>query len=452
VRAEFESCLHEGREIEVEFRVVWPDGSVRWLKDRGRAILDSNGRPLFLTGAAMDITERRWAEAALRESEARLRLAQEVTGIGTWEWDPDTGENLWMPEKYALFGLDPARDGPMTYTRLLDEVVHPDDRAKVEAALGEALATGGPYECVFRAYRRRPDGEQETCWIIARGRRIPRANGAPGRMLGVTVDITERQATEARLQKLQAELLHVSRLSAAGEMAAALAHELNQPLTAIASAIGAARRILASAFPSGSQQKAEAELRAAMDFAAEQALRGGQIVRRLRDFVTRGEADQRLQDTGKLIEEAGALALVGTRESGIEASFRFAPQLPPVRVDRIQIQQVLLNLIRNAIEAMTQEGAAAEAPRRELVVAAVPTGAGEVEVSVADTGPGLPLEVADRLFEPFVTTKPDGMGVGLSICRTIVEAHGGRLWAEPNPGGGTVFRFRLPVVLSDRVA
>jgi C4-dicarboxylate-specific signal transduction histidine kinase len=269
----------------------------------------------------------------------------------------------------------------------------------------------------------------------------------------VTVDITERQTTEARLQKLQAELLHVSRLSAAGEMAAALAHELNQPLTAVASAIGAARRVLASAFPSGSQQEAAAELRAAMDFAAEQALRGGQIVRHLRDFVTRGEADQRLQDTGKLIEEAGALALIGTRESGIQVSFRLAPQLPPVRVDRVQIQQVLLNLIRNAAEAMTQEGAAAEeAPHRELVVTAVPTSTGEVEVSVADTGPGLPPEVADSLFEPFVTTKPDGMGVGLSICRTIVEAHGGRLWAEPNPGGGTVFRFRLPVALSDRVA
>jgi two-component system sensor kinase FixL len=269
-------------------------------------------------------------------------------------------------------------------------------------------------------------------------------------MLGVAVDITERQATEARLQELQAELLHVSRLSAAGEMVAALAHELNQPLTAISSTLEAARLMLAALAPQ--DREATKEVQEAMDLAAVQALRGGQIIRRLREFVSRGEADQRLQDTSKLIEEAGTLALVGTRENGIQASFRLAPQLPPVLVDRIQIQQVLLNLIRNAVEAMTQEGAAAgEAPRRELVVTAVSTSPDEVEVSVADTGPGLSPEIAGRLFEPFVTTKPGGMGVGLSISRTIIEAHGGRLWAEPNPGGGTVFRFTLPTASSEGV-
>ena len=334
----------------------------------------------------------------------------------------------------------------MTGHRLLDEIVHPDDRGRIETALREALVTGEPYECVFRARRRRPDGEWELCWIIARGRRIRHADGSPGRMLGVTMDITKRQATEARLQELQAELLHVSRLSAAGQMAAALAHELNQPLTAISSALEGARLMLQTASSTKPGRDAPPAMALeAMDLAAEQALRAGQIVRRLREFVSRGETNQQLQDTGKLIEEAGELALVGTKESGIRASFRLAPHLPPVLVDRIQIQQVLLNLIRNAIEAMTEERAAAGIPlRRELAIAAVPTGPEEVEVSVADTGPGLPPEVAKRLFEPFVTTKLDGMGVGLSICRTIVEGHGGRLWAKSNSGGGTVFRFTLP--------
>lgn len=247
-------------------------------------------------------------------------------------------------------------------------------------------------------------------------------------------------ASEARLRETQANLLHVSRLSAAGGMASALAHELNQPLTAVASAVRAAQRMLTSSSGGGA---VPAEIGEAMDLAVEQALRAGQIVRRLRDFVTRGgEADKRLEDLATLAEEAGALALVGARERGVHVRFRFDPQLPRVLVDRIQIQQVLLNLMRNALEAMAQ-GSDKASPRRELTVTAAASGPEMVEVAVADTGPGLAPEIAGRLFTAFVSTKPGGMGMGLSICRSIVEAHGGRLWAEPN-GGGAVFRFTLP--------
>ncbi len=183
-----------------------------------------------------------------------------------------------------------------------------------------------------------------------------------------------------------------------------------------------------------------------MDLAAEQALRAGQIVRRLRDFVARdGEGDKRLEDLGKLAEEAAALALVGARERGVQVGFRFCPRLPRVLVDRIQIQQVILNLIRNALEAMVQgEEDGGASPRRELMVAATGAGTEMVEVAISDTGPGLAPEIVGSLFGAFVSTKPGGMGMGLSICRSIVEAHGGRLWAEPNPGGGAVFRFTLP--------
>jgi two-component system sensor kinase FixL len=266
-------------------------------------------------------------------------------------------------------------------------------------------------------------------------------------MLGVAMDITERQAAESRLQELQAELLHVSRLSAAGEMASALAHELNQPLTAATSAIQAVRRMLASSPPAAAEGPAT-EMREAVDLAAEQALWAGRVVRRLRDFVARGEAEKRLEELPRLVEEASALALVGARERLVRVDVRFASALPLVLVDAIQIQQVLFNLIRNAVEAMSAGAACCdEAPptrRRGLVVSAAPVGPDLVEVAVADGGPGLSPEVAGRLFESFVTTKPNGMGVGLSICRSIVEAHGGRLWAEPNPGGGAVFRFTLP--------
>jgi signal transduction histidine kinase len=261
-------------------------------------------------------------------------------------------------------------------------------------------------------------------------------------MLGVVVDIRERRRAEERLQELQSELLHVSRLGTAGEMTSALAHELNQPLTAVASALSAAQRLLQPAPGAGAEVPGLAL--EALERAIEQSLRAGQIVRRLRDFVAKGEPNPRLEALPGLVEEASTLALLGARDQGIQVSFRLDPGLPPVLVDRIQVQQVLLNLMRNAVEALTGEGVRRLPSRRELTVTAAPSGPEEVGVAVADTGHGIPPEVKRRLFEPFVSTKPDGMGMGLSICRSIVEAHGGRLWAEPNPGGGAVFRFTLP--------
>lgn len=249
---------------------------------------------------------------------------------------------------------------------------------------------------------------------------------------GFIRDLTERQQTENRLQDLQAELFHLSRLSELGQMASALAHELNQPLTAATNYLKAARRL------AGGRTDLPPKVIDAVEKASEQTIRAGQIIRRLRAFVARGEAEKRVEDLQKVIEEASALALVGAKERGVKVRIRLAPGTPPVLIDRIQIQQVLLNLIRNAVEALT------DAPRRELELAAGPVEDGEmIRVSVADTGPGLAEEVAARLFEPFVTTKERGMGVGLSICRTIVEAHGGRLWYEPTPGGGATFRFTV---------
>jgi two-component system, LuxR family, sensor kinase FixL len=184
----------------------------------------------------------------------------------------------------------------------------------------------------------------------------------------------------------------------------------------------------------------------AMDLAAEQALRAGQIIRHLREFVTPGDSDRRLEDLPTLVEEAAGLALVVARERGIYVTFRFDPGLPPVVVGRIQVQQVMLNLVRNALEAMTGEEATSCAVLRprELVIAAKLAAPELVMIEVADTGPGLAPNVAGRLFDSFVSTKPVGMGMGLSISRTIIEAHGGRLWAEPNPQGGAIFRFTLP--------
>jgi two-component system sensor kinase FixL len=249
---------------------------------------------------------------------------------------------------------------------------------------------------------------------------------------GFVRDLTERQETQRRLQDLQAELIHMSRFTAMGEMASTLAHELNQPLTAIASYLSGCRRLLR-----GKMEQESVMIRDAIERAADQALRAGQIIRRLRQFVSRGESERQAEDLVKLIEEASALALVGVREVGVRVQFALDDRVTFVIVDKIQVQQVILNLIRNAVEAMQ------ETTRRELTIASADIGNQMVEISVTDTGPGISTNIARRLFQPFVTTKPHGMGVGLSISRTIIEAHGGRLWVEPNPEGGTIFRLTL---------
>jgi len=255
---------------------------------------------------------------------------------------------------------------------------------------------------------------------------------------GFIRDLTERQETEARLQELQSELVHMSRLTAMGEMASALAHELNQPLSAIANYMKGSRRLLENRSDEGA-----ATVRDAMDKAAEQALRAGQIIRRLRDFVARGESERRVEDVKKLIEEASALALVGAKDKGVRVSYNFDPRCDLVLADKVQIQQVLLNLMRNAIEAME------DSKTRELVVSTSPANDDLVEISVADTGAGIAVEIGAQLFQPFVTTKRQGMGVGLSISRTIIEAHGGSIAPRPNPRGGTVFSFTLPAVTKE---
>lgn len=258
---------------------------------------------------------------------------------------------------------------------------------------------------------------------------------------GFIRDLTERQKTEARLQELQSELVHISRLTAMGEMASTLAHELNQPLSAIANYMKGCARLLESADDERSNM-----IREAMTSAGEQAMRAGQIIRRLRDFVSRGESERRVESVAKLVEEASALALVGAKDQGVRVRFQFDRSHDLVLADKVQIQQVLLNLIRNAIEAMQNS------ERRELILSTNPVQDGAMlMISVADTGAGIAPGIVSQLFQPFVTTKPQGMGVGLSISRTIVEAHGGRISVESNPGGGTVFRFTVRAVTTEEI-
>jgi two-component system sensor kinase FixL len=249
---------------------------------------------------------------------------------------------------------------------------------------------------------------------------------------GFVRNLTEQQQVARRLHDLQAELLHASRLTVMGQMASTIAHELNQPLTAVMNYLEAARQVIASA-PASVER-----VSALMRHAVTQAERAGGVIRRLRQFVSKGETERRAQSLNTLVEEALALALVGARLSNVRVTLDLDGELPPVLIDNVQIQQVVLNLVRNAVEAMDL------VDRRELCITTSVRN-GMAEVTVADTGPGIASEIADRLFQPFVSTKEAGMGLGLSICREIVEAHHGRLAASPLPEGGTIFRFTLPL-------
>lgn len=250
---------------------------------------------------------------------------------------------------------------------------------------------------------------------------------------GFIRDLTERQESAQRLEEVQSELARLARLNELGEMASTLAHELNQPLSAIANYVQGCSRLLGKAEDENARR-----VRDALDETAKQALRAGDIIRHLREFVTRGETERRPEDMKTLVEEAGALALVGSRERGIKSVFELGQGDSKVIADRVQIQQVLINLMRNAVEAMH------DSEERRLVVRIEPNGGSEVAVEVSDTGPGISDDVAARLFQPFVTSKSSGMGIGLSISKRIIEAHGGEIGVSRNAAGGATFRFTLP--------
>ncbi len=257
---------------------------------------------------------------------------------------------------------------------------------------------------------------------------------------GFIRDLTEREESAARLEQIQDELARLARLNEMGEMASTLAHELNQPLSAIANYSHGCTRLLRDM-----DDAVATRMREALEEVASQSLRAGQIIKHLREFVTNGETEKAPEDIRKLVGESAALALVGSREQGVRTVFEYLPDAEMVMVDRIQVQQVLINLMRNAIEAMRH------VDRRELTIRTMPADPGEIAVVVEDSGGGIPEEVAGQLFKPFVTTKASGMGIGLSISKRIVEAHGGEMTVSKNAAGGATFRFTLPAYLEERI-
>ena len=385
----------------------------------------ANGEIIFV-GIVRDISRRKTAELAQQESQSRLRSILDTVPDGIVVIDGQGSIQSFSPAAERLFGYAES------------EVV----------GSNVSLLMPSPYREGHDGYlnRYRETGERR---IIGIGRVVVglRKNGETFPMelqvgefesggarffTGFVRDLTEQQHAQRRSQDLQSELFHAARLSVMGQMASTMAHELNQPLTAVINYLEAARHLLETA-PVHPERAADL-----MQRAVAQAERAGGVIRQLRQFVTKGDSERRPENLNKLVEEALTLAMVGARQSGVRVALELARNLPPILVDGVQIQQVVVNLVRNAIEAM------AECDRRELVIGSRLL-AETVEISVADSGPGIVPEAADRLFKPFVTTKKTGMGLGLSICRDIIEAHHGRLTNAPRPEGGTVFHISLPV-------
>lgn len=387
---------------------------------------------IFIEGT--DVSELSFANAALRLREDHLRSILATVPDAMVVIDEQGGIQSFSTAAETLFGYQSGEVIGQNVKMLMPAPY----RDEHDAYLLRYLTTG---ERRIIGLGRTVTGARKDGTTFPMELSVGEMHPGTGRFFtGFCRDLTERHRAEARIQEQQQELLHMARFTALGEMASTLAHEINQPLTAITNYLKGSRRLLEK-----STEENAPMLRDAVDKAAEQALRAGDVIRHLRDFVARGESERQVERLPSLIEEASSLALVGAREINVLVSYKLDPGAELVLTDRIQIQQVLLNLMRNAVEAMQ------DVPRRELKVTTVARDDGMAEVSVIDTGPGLAPEVSAQLFQPFVTTKKQGMGVGLSICRTIVESHGGHIWAEAMPAGGTAFRFTLRIVEKEEV-
>lgn len=411
-----------------EYRLRSRDRAWRWNLDRGRVVArdPATGRATRIVGTSSDITAFKNAEQQALDQANLLALAQGGAGAGAWSHDLVTRVTTLSPEAKALIGLPATHSGVITLADWAD-LMHPDDVEPRRVALSNAIKQETDYSAEYRI--RQPGGGFR--WFQSLGRIVDNGLGQQQRLIGLLLDVTDRKEAEIELQRVQGELIHLSRLSAMGDMASTLAHELNQPLTAMANF---ARGIRHCADLDGQEFLVEA-----VDGIERSAERAGEIVRRLREYVLSGEVERREVSLSQIVKDACGLALVDAGCMGVEHRIELDGRADTVLADKVQIQQVLLNLVRNAVEAMAASGA-----ERRLRVSSRRCGRKQVEIAVADSGPGIPDLMLPQLFTPFVSTKTEGMGVGLSICRTIVEAHGGRIWAESAPGGGSIMRFTLP--------
>lgn len=417
---------HETGEVAVEFRAVWPDGSLHWLATNGQMFFDEQGQPCRMVGFTTDVTPRKLAEEDLRRSEAFLAEAQHLSSTGSFSWRVETGEITWSEQAYHIFELDPAV--PMT-PEIMRTRVHPEDAQLFDEVFDRAQAGGGDFEFEHRLLM--PDHSIKYLHVIAHGLR-----GQDGELeyIGAVQDVTERRLSEEALNNLRSELAHVSRVATLGALTASIAHEVNQPLSGIITNASTCLRMLAADPPNvdGARETARRTIR--------DGHRAADVITRLRALFGKQGATSEPVDLNEATREVIAMSLSELRRNRVLPRLELADNLPPVTGDRVQLQQVILNLLLNALDAMR----GVEDSPTPLVIRTARDEDDRVRLCVQDAGIGFDPQVAARLFEAFYTTKHDGMGIGLSVSRSIIESHHGRLWATLNDGPGATFSFSLP--------
>jgi signal transduction histidine kinase len=377
--------------------------------------------------ALQEAHKLREAEERLRRSEAQLAEAQRLSHTGGWGWEVESGRLIFSQETYRILGFDP--DQPPPAFEMVIQRLHPDDQPFVERILEGAIRQTSDYE--FEARIVLPD--RSTKHVRCVGRPLPNKSGKL-EFIGTLLDITDRKSAEEALQVAQAQVAHMARVTTMGELAAAIAHEVNQPLAAVVTNANACVRWLAGDTPD------LVEARAAAARIATEGKRASDVLVRIRALLQKSPTRMEAVDLNQVVQQVWDLVRPYAVRQGISLQTQLAANLPAITGDIIQLQQVLLNLTMNAIEAA---GAQADGQREvSLSTGFLPPDG--VLVAVHDSGAGLDPARLDDLFAPFHTTKPGGMGMGLPISRSIVEAHAGRLWAEPNPGPGATFQFRIP--------
>jgi PAS domain S-box-containing protein len=419
------------KDFDIEHRLLMPDGSVKHVRVVGHLLETGQPGKSELVGAITDITERKRAEVALRRSEAYLEDAQRLSHTGSWARVSATGAmRYWSAECYSVLGFEP-HGGPPAFETFLQHV-HPDDRTKVRETTENAGRTKVDYELDYRIVH--PGGNIRDIHTIAHPVLTP--SGDVVEFVGTVMDVTERRQAEKereRLRQVQADLAHISRATTMGELTASLAHEINQPIAAAATDARTCLRWLAREQPDLGEARESAERM------VNAVTRAADIVSRLRQLFKKGAPQTSLVDVSEVIQEMVVLLRSEASRHSVSILTELSAGLPRVVADRVQLQQVLMNLMLNGIEAMqdTKSG-------RQLTIRSLRDQGGQLLISVSDTGMGLPPDQADQIFNAFFSTKAQGTGMGLSISRSIIESHGGRLWATSNSGPGATFNFTIP--------
>jgi PAS domain S-box-containing protein len=422
----WQAALASGTNVDVEARMRRFDGQYRWFLFRASPLRDESGKIVKWYGTNVDIEDRKRADEELRRSEAFLAEGQRLSRTGTFAWRPDAMKSVWSEELYRIHEIEP---GTPIATYIAQIGVHPDDIPLVKETAAKGVETGSDYEHTHRIVM--PDGRIKFLHVMARATR-----DLKGRLeyIGAVQDVTQRMLSEEALTKSRSEIAHMARVMSLGVLTASIAHEINQPLAGIITNAEICLQMLDDNPPDieGARKTA---LRSIRD-----GNRASDVIERLRSLFKKKEFVAEIIDLNEATREVLALSSGEFRRNRVALQLDFADYLPPVNGDRVQLQQVIINLLRNAMDAMKE----IEDRPRQMLIQTERDGGENVRLIVQDTGVGFIPDDADRLFESFYSTKNDGMGIGLAISRSIIEAHHGRIWATLNHGPGSTFLFSLP--------